>query len=36
VISALVASTVGALATVAVADRARVRMREAVRDRLDN
>jgi hypothetical protein len=34
VISALVASTVGALATVAVADRARVRMREAVRDRL--
>ena len=34
VISALVAATVGALATVAVADRARVRMREAVRERL--
>jgi hypothetical protein len=34
VISALVAATVGALATVAVADRARVRMRDAVRERL--
>ena len=34
-ISALVAGTVGALATIAVADRARVRMREAVRERLN-
>lgn len=33
-ISALVAGSVGALATVAVADRARVRLREAVRERL--
>jgi hypothetical protein len=33
-ISALVAAALGALATVAVADRARVRMREAVRERL--
>jgi hypothetical protein len=33
-ISALVAVALGALATVAVADRARVRMREAVRERL--
>jgi len=34
-VSALVAGSVGALATLAVADRARVRMREAVRDRLN-
>lgn len=34
VISAMVAGTVGALATIAVADRARVRMRDAVRERL--
>jgi hypothetical protein len=34
VISAMIAGTVGALATIAVADRARVRMREAVRERL--
>jgi hypothetical protein len=34
-ISAAVAGTVGALATIAVADRARVRMREAVRERLN-
>ena len=33
-ISALVAGSVGALATIAVADRARVRLREAVRERL--
>jgi hypothetical protein len=33
-ISALIAATVGALATIAVADRARVRMREAIRERL--
>jgi hypothetical protein len=35
-ISALVAGAVGALATIAVADRARVRMREAVRERLNS
>lgn len=35
VASALVAGAVGALATIAVADRARVRMREAVRERLN-
>jgi hypothetical protein len=34
-ISALVAGTLGALATIAVADWARVRMREAVRERLN-
>jgi hypothetical protein len=33
-IAALIAATVGALATIAVADRARVRMREAIRERL--
>jgi hypothetical protein len=34
-ISAMVAGTVGTLATIAVADRARVRMRDAVRERLN-
>jgi hypothetical protein len=34
VVSAMVAGALGALATIAVADQARVRMREAVRDRL--
>jgi hypothetical protein len=34
-ISGLVAGAVGALATIAVADRARVRLREAVRERLN-
>jgi len=34
-ISAMIAGTVGVLATVAVADRARVRMREALRERLN-
>jgi hypothetical protein len=35
VVSALVAGALGGLATIAVADRARVRMREAVRERLN-
>jgi hypothetical protein len=35
VFSALVAGALGGLATIAVADRARVRMREAVRERLN-
>ena len=35
VVSAMVVGALGALATIAVADQARVRMREAVRDRLN-
>jgi hypothetical protein len=35
VVSALVAGALGGLATIAVADRARVRMRDAVRERLN-